>query len=179
MESGFVLIWRALYTSPWSSPSFTIPRTIEGAPVLVEDSRESPVPVVGLIPHSGDMCLLRRVHAFDDAMIECRVDSHKDAANPLRNAAGLPVSAGIEYAAQAMAAHGALSARDGSRPRSGYLAVLSRVEWFCERLDDLPGELTVIAHRLASSSQGSNYRFQLVHEEQSLLEGQAVVALQD
>jgi predicted hotdog family 3-hydroxylacyl-ACP dehydratase len=97
----------------------------------------------------------------------------------LRNATGLPISAGIEYAAQAMAVHGALGAKDSGRPRSGYLAVLSRVEWFRETLDDLPGELAVVAHRLASSESGSNYRFQVFHEGQSLLEGQAVVALRD
>jgi predicted hotdog family 3-hydroxylacyl-ACP dehydratase len=146
---------------------------------VVEVSSELSVEVAGLIPHSGEMCLLRRIHAFDDTTIECRADSHRDTSNPLRNATGLPISAGIEYAAQAMAVHGALGAKDSGRPRSGYLAVLSRVEWFRETLDDLPGELAVVAHRLASSESGSNYRFQVFHEGQSLLEGQAVVALRD
>ena len=54
-----------------------------------------------------------------------------------------------------------------------------RVEWSRERLDDLPGDLTVTAHRLASSDQGANYRFELSHQGQSLLQGQAVVALRD
>ncbi len=135
--------------------------------------------ISSLLPHSGAMCLLERVEAWDEITIECRAISHRDPANPLRHQGQLPVQAGIEYLAQAMAIHGTLCEQRVGRPRMGYLAVLSRVDWYCSRLDDLPGELTVIAEKQAVSGGGYSYYFRLYHGQRLLLEGQAVVALQD
>ncbi|MEK6297982.1 MAG: hydroxymyristoyl-ACP dehydratase, partial [Paraburkholderia tropica] len=36
------------------------------------------------IPHSGAMCLLDSVEAWDDAQIRCLATSHLDTHNPLR-----------------------------------------------------------------------------------------------
>jgi predicted hotdog family 3-hydroxylacyl-ACP dehydratase len=48
-----------------------------------------------------------------------------DRTNPLRNNGSLPVSALIEYGAQAMAVHGALIAKDLTKQiQEGYLAAL-------------------------------------------------------
>lgn len=132
-----------------------------------------------LLPHSGAMCLLQRVHQWDDQSIECRTESHLDFANPLRVVDQLPVQAGIEYVAQAMAIHGTLGEQRQGRPRIGYLAVLSKVDWYCDRLDDLPGELRVCAQQQAASEGGFSYSFSLYHRDRVLLEGQAIVALQD
>jgi predicted hotdog family 3-hydroxylacyl-ACP dehydratase len=55
------------------------------------------------IPHHGSMCLLHAVNHWDSAEICCSARKHAAPGNPLRNAHGLPISADIAYAAQAMA----------------------------------------------------------------------------
>ena len=72
------------------------------------------------------MCLLDAVLDWDDARITCRATSHADPANPLRADGRLGAANGIEYAAQAMAVHGAL------------LAKLARGEGGTVSLDYLP-----------------------------------------
>src|SRR5262250_1492609 len=62
------------------------------------------------IPHKGRMCLLDEVLSWDAARIRCRSGSHRAADNPLRAHGRLGAACGIEYAAQAMAVHGALVA---------------------------------------------------------------------
>jgi len=115
--------------------------------------------IARLIPHQGAMCLLARVVAHDSTSITCEAESHADPANPLRNADGLPASAGVEYAAQAIALHAALGKQAGAPVGRGFLAVLSDVRWSRPRLDDLPGPLNVRAELLADTGGGLQYRF--------------------
>ncbi len=61
-----------------------------------------------LVPHAGAMCLLESVVQYDDQSICCETSSHLGAHNPLRYKGRLSSLCGIEYAAQAMALHGAL-----------------------------------------------------------------------
>lgn len=132
------------------------------------------------------MCLLDEVISWDEQTIICESHSHRLTDNPLRSGDHLPVEAGIEYAAQAMAIHGSLLARasqseqqESARPRIGYLAVLSKVEWSVMRLDDVPGGLEVRASCIAASAAGSQYQFTLSAAGRELLSGQALVALSD
>jgi predicted hotdog family 3-hydroxylacyl-ACP dehydratase len=62
------------------------------------------------IPHHGPMCLLDEVIGWDTERITCISGSHRSADNPLRARGRLGIACGIEYAAQAMAVHGALVA---------------------------------------------------------------------
>jgi predicted hotdog family 3-hydroxylacyl-ACP dehydratase len=133
--------------------------------------------IAALIPHAGAMCLLERVAAWDDSSIRSVAVSHADAGNPLRCAGRLPVLCGIEYAAQAMALHGALSGVAGARPRSGYLASLRDVACGRERLDDLPGELEIEAVRLMGDDSRVIYQFTLQAGEALVLSGRATVVL--
>ncbi len=129
-----------------------------------------------LIPHAAAMRLLERVIAHDATSITCEAESHRDASNPLRNADGLPISAGIEYAAQAIALHAALRKAGGPAGR-GYLAVLSDVRWSQERLDDLPAPLLVQADLLADTGGGLQYRFSVgAPGEPAAIQGVQVVA---
>lgn len=134
-----------------------------------------------LLPHAGSMCLLDTVSAWDESEITCCADSHRAADNPLAVDGRLPIEAGIEYAAQAMAIHGSLcGGRDkGGAPRIGYLAVLSKVRWSVQHLDDCDSPLRVRATRLVATADGSHYQFELSHRGAVLLSGQAVVALAD
>lgn len=142
--------------------------------------------IKSLIPHAGSMCLLDRVVMFDDTRIACHASSHRDLNNPLRHNHQLSAQAGIEYAAQAVAAHGSLLATqrgDTSSPRGGMIAVLTDISWQVERLDTLAADLIVSAEKLADLPQGLNYRFTLstnneLADQQTLLEGELIIALQ-
>lgn len=135
--------------------------------------------LASLLPHSGTMCLLDSVFSWSDHIIHCRAVSHQNANNPLRDRGILPIHAGIEYAAQAMAIHGRLSQGKEGELKIGYLVVLTGVDWYCSRLDDFPEALIIVAERLVAANNGSNYRFSLSHQDTVLLEGQAVVALEE
>ena len=137
--------------------------------------------IASLIPHAGSMCLLDAVDTYDQQRIVCSASSHRDTHNPLRHADQLSVQAGIEYAAQAVAAHGSLLMRQQNpqaAPRGGMIAVLTDVRWQVERLDTVSDDLTISAERLAELPQGLQYRFALHTEQQELLSGEMIIALQ-
>ncbi len=131
-----------------------------------------------LIPHAGEMCLLARVVACDETTVRCEADNHRDGANPLRNGQGLPASAGIEYAAQAMALHAALGSADGGGAiQSGAIAVLSDVRWTADFLDGIDGPLSVEATLLAGTGGGRQYSFAVgPRGGEALISGTVVVA---
>ena len=129
------------------------------------------------IPHQGTMCLLDAVQSWSAETIACTAHSHRDPANPLRAGGRLGAANGIEYAAQAMAIHGALLAGNDGQPRQGYLTSVRGVTLHTDRLDDLPGELAVHAERLSGDSNNILYQFSLSHGGDCLLEGRAAVIL--
>lgn len=134
--------------------------------------------IEGLIPHAGSMCLLERVVQWDPESIECRTRSQLAADNPLRVDGGVPIEAGIEYAAQAMAVHGGLGDADGGGPRRGFVAVVNRVSWDGEWLDDEPGELCIHASALSGDDDGRQYAFRIDRGNRNLIEGTALVVLE-
>jgi predicted hotdog family 3-hydroxylacyl-ACP dehydratase len=119
------------------------------------------------IPHQGAMCLLDQVVSWDTRGIVCRSITHRAADNPLRAHGRLGAACAIEYAAQAIAVHGALL-----QPQSGggigLLTSARAVELLVGRLDDLKADLRISAQRLHSDAQGALYSFAL-HAENSLL----------
>ena len=133
--------------------------------------------IAARIPHHGDMCLLDAVVDWSETAISCRATSHADPANPLRAADRLGAANGIEYAAQAMAVHGALLAGSSDKPRQGYLTSVRSVSLHVARLDNLAGELSVQAERLSGDSNHILYQFSLSHDGHCLLEGRAAVVL--
>ena len=138
--------------------------------------------IEALIPHRGPMCLLDRMTSWDGTRIECVAVNHRDAGHPLRSASGLLASAAIEYAAQAMALHGALSAAAaGDRAAPGFLASARDVRLACRRLDDLPSadrdELVVVAERQAADAARLLYAFVLRHDGREIASGRVAVVL--
>ena len=98
--------------------------------------------------------------------------------NPLRSADGLLAPCAIEYAAQAMALHGALIALPGTAARPGYLASVRNVRLTVPRLDQIVGSLQVRAERLAGDARQILYGFAVSDEHGALLvDGRAVVVL--
>lgn len=136
--------------------------------------------IAARIPHQGSMCLLDAVSDWSAERIACRATSHADPANPLRADGRLGAAAGIEYAAQAMAIHGALLAGPadaGEAPRQGYLTSVRGVTLHVARLDDLPGALKVEAERLSGDGNTILYRFAVSHAGRCLVDGRAAVVL--
>jgi predicted hotdog family 3-hydroxylacyl-ACP dehydratase len=129
------------------------------------------------IPHSGSMCLLDEVAEWDAERIRCTATSHLDAHNPLRAHGRLAAVCGVEYAAQAMAVHGALLGAGEERPRAGFLASVREVEAQVARLDTLDGPLSVEAERLSGNGNNILYRFALSCGARVLLTGRAAVML--
>lgn len=134
--------------------------------------------IAALIPHQGTMCLLERVVHWDRAAIVCEAISHRDPANPLRSAGGLLAPCAIEYAAQAMAVHGALVGKEDGRPPSpGYLASARAVSLLRWRLDDLPGVLRIEVTRGAGDDRQVLYAFAVSHAGEPVAAGRATVVL--
>lgn len=129
------------------------------------------------IPHQGDMCLLDAVVDWSENTIFCRAVSHTNPANPLRADGRLGAATGIEYAAQAMAIHGALLAGQDDAPRQGYLTSVRSVTLHADRLDDLSGALEVQAERLSGDANNILYQFSVGHAGRCLLAGRAAVVL--
>lgn len=129
------------------------------------------------IPHQGAMCLLDAVEQWDAEAIVCRASSHRRSDNPLRAADRLGIANGIEFAAQAMAVHGALLAADDAAPTVGFLTSVREVQWQRPRLDDIASDLMVHAQRISGSANSLLYRFELRADEAVVLRGRASVML--
>jgi predicted hotdog family 3-hydroxylacyl-ACP dehydratase len=156
-----------------------MPLTLAGAPATLQHEA-----IARRIPHQGCMCLLERVTAWDAGQITCEASSHRAGDNPLRAYGRLGASCGIEYAAQAMAMHGALIAEafcsaEGilPEPQVGYLASVRSVTLHVERLDDISGPLTIHAERMSGDASTILYSFSLHAGPALLLSGRAVVVL--
>ena len=145
------------------------------------------------IPHQGRMCLLDEVVSWDEGVITCRSSSHRDPDNPLRARGQLGIACGVEYAAQAMAVHGALLARATAAtaaaavagvagaattaPTMGFLAGVRGVEMHVLRLDDVAEDMLCEARRVAGDGATALYEFELRTTALRLLSGRATVLL--
>lgn len=136
------------------------------------------------IPHQGDMCLLDTVTGWDGDHIACQASNHQAADNPLRAEGRLGAACGVEYAAQAMAVHGALVAEsmadglDAARvPRAGYLASIRGVTLHVDRLDTVAAPLMISAERITGDNNTVLYSFAVKAGNTALLSGRAVVVL--
>ena len=129
------------------------------------------------IPHHGRMCLLDEVIAWSAARVSCRSSTHREADNPLRAHGRLGIACGIEYAAQAMAVHGALvaGAPAAGAPVAGFLAAVRDVRFHSLRLDDVRGDLICDAVRMAGDATTALYEFELRSAAAPLLSGRATV----
>lgn len=134
--------------------------------------------IAARIPHQGTMCLLDRLEAWDALTIHCSTRTHQDPANPLRTARGLLAPCAIEYAAQAMALHGGLTAAPDQPPSAGYIASTRNVRLHRLSLHDAPTPLHLHAERLSGDAQQVMYAFRVLDGDgAAVAEGRAVVVL--
>lgn len=144
----------------------------------MSDLRLDRAAIAARIPHAGAMCLLHEVVAWNADSIECRARSHRDPANPLRARGRLAAVHAIEYAAQAMALHGALLGGEGApATRPGYIGAVRALELHVVRLDDVADDLEVRAERLAGDANHVLYAFDVRSGDRLLAEGRVSVAL--
>jgi predicted hotdog family 3-hydroxylacyl-ACP dehydratase len=138
------------------------------------------------IPHRGRMCLLDEIIEWDAQHVRCRSGTHRAADNPLRSQGRLGAACGIEYAAQAMAVHGALAAGahlagtggiaiGEAQPAAGFLAGLREVQLQVLRFDDMEADLICDALLLAGDGGTALYEFAVACGAQPLLRGRATV----
>ncbi len=136
----------------------------------------APAPrIKDLVPQTGSMVLLDRVERWDENEIVCSSQSHRDQNNPLRREGMLPSIYGIEYGAQAIAVHGALTGHGSP----GYLAAIKDVQVGVTRLDDISSDLRVTALRLLADAGALVYGFSIVRTDngQRLLDGRISIFL--
>ncbi len=126
-----------------------------------------------LIRHSGKMCLLNCVVAYDNEHIVCSSTSHGDKDNPLRTSDGLSAIHGIEYGAQAMALHGGLM---NSLGRVGYLVAVRDLETDVEWLHDIFEPIHVTATAAMQNESGATYRFLIEVSDRPLVSGRLTIA---
>ena len=126
------------------------------------------------LPHQGAMNLLDAIVRWDATTVHAISNRHGAPDHPLRRGAELPATAGIEYGAQAAAAHGALAAQ--GRSPAGFLASMRRVTFHVRRLDDVAGPLEIFAEQLGSADAGVLYRFEVRTAARCLVEGRVSVA---
>ena len=103
--------------------------------------------------------------------------AHRDADNPLRSGDELSALCGIEYAAQAMAVHGAWGGMIDKKPRAGYLASLRDVTCRIMRLDTLHDDLVIDVEKLMGDEARAIYQFTLHAGSSEVMSGRATVVL--
>lgn len=129
------------------------------------------------IPHQGQMCLLDRVEYWDAQAVRCSAISHRAPDHPLRAHGRLAAACGIEYAAQAMAVHGALLAQQQAPAQVGFLASVRAATLHVGRLDDIAADLTVEARQFSSDGNNVLYDFWIRADGRILLDGRAAVII--
>ncbi len=126
------------------------------------------------LPHQGRMSLLEEIVAFDESRIRAVARRHRDPDHPLRVGGELPAVCGVEYGAQAAAAHGAACAAHPSG--AGLLAGIRSLRLNARRLDDVAGDLEVEAEQLGAGAGGVLYSFTVSGGGRVLVAGRVTVA---
>lgn len=137
-----------------------------------------PLDLAELLPHAEPMVLLDEIVKWNAQEIVCMARSHLNRDNPLRDSGRLSVFCGVEYAAQAMAAHSRLTATATGAPPQGFIATASKLEAAVATLDHYSDALVVTAIQVAVNGDSSLYGFSVATESELLLTGQLMVIKQ-
>lgn len=119
------------------------------------------------------MILLDTVESWTASDIVCITNSHRRAGNPLCRAGMLPAYAAIEFAAQAMAIHGALNGN--GEARAGVLGSVRHFRTLVASLDGIHDTLRVSASLRRGEARCAVYRFAIRTESTDIASGQATV----
>jgi predicted hotdog family 3-hydroxylacyl-ACP dehydratase len=124
------------------------------------------------------MCLLDQVLSWDAQRIECASATHRAIDHPLRAYDRLGAACALEYAAQAMAVHGALLQPQSARAAGfGMLASARALELYVTRLDEVPDDLIIRAQCEQADARGARYSFTVSAAQGLLAQGRASLVL--
>lgn len=132
------------------------------------------------LPHSGAMCLLQRVIAWDKQSICCSANSHLSTANPLRQNNALPGLCALEYAAQAVALHGVLKRQQrgvAGRYAEAYVVSSKQLIFAAGDLSDAAESLIITAELTVWHEASAVYAVSVAAGERRLLQGDLTVIL--
>jgi predicted hotdog family 3-hydroxylacyl-ACP dehydratase len=120
--------------------------------------------IAALLPHAGNALMIDRVLRWDEQEILVATSRHLAADNPLRRDGRLASVHLAAFAAQAMAIHGGLkTVAAGARPQPALLVSVRDLRLRCDYLDDLAGELEIIARSLLANAGNWQYEFTVRH----------------
>lgn len=128
-----------------------------------------------LLPHFGDMCLLQSLERWTPETASCLSTSHQNPAHPLAEGERLGSANLIEYAAQAMALHGALLAGTDNSSGHGILAGVRRVNLLVDDLANISGPMAITVTLVSGDSRSALYDFQVTADTETLASGRATV----
>jgi predicted hotdog family 3-hydroxylacyl-ACP dehydratase len=127
------------------------------------------------LPHGAGMQLIDQVIRYDDKEILCLTQSHRRRDHPLSVEEQLPLTAMIEYAAQAAGLHFALSrSSDVAAPVAGYIGALKGVHFYPEV--GVGDELAIVATPLVREQKMAIYHFVISTDDRRLAEGRISLA---
>jgi predicted hotdog family 3-hydroxylacyl-ACP dehydratase len=135
------------------------------------------------VPHRDAMCLLDTVASWSEETI-CASANIDVKSNPLAIDGQLDSTAAIEYAAQAMAVHGALlsevaelQGKPQRKPLMGFLASVRSIVCHRPQLNDSNQHLNITATRTAGTESPVSYDFVVSTDESVCVTGKATVVL--
>jgi predicted hotdog family 3-hydroxylacyl-ACP dehydratase len=125
-----------------------------------------------LLPHAGTARMIERVVAWDATSITTATSTHRAPGNPLRSDGRLASVHLIEYGAQTMALHGGLRERErGLRALPALLVSVRDFRAARAFIDDLPGDLLLVARVLLTTPASWQYEFEARHEGAAIASG--------
>lgn len=133
-----------------------------------------------LLSHTGSMSLLNEILSADKDSLTATAISHLESNNPLRAEGSLSTVNGIEYAAQAMAVHGALLAQHSGAEYStqkGYIATVRNIEINKPFFPETEGVLLIQVRLLMSNDNGFTYEFHINYKQDEFISGKITVFL--
>ncbi|MEO8848866.1 MAG: 3-hydroxylacyl-ACP dehydratase [Casimicrobiaceae bacterium] len=137
-------------------------------------------PIASLLPHTGSMIMPQEILHFDKLRLTCSTRRHRAADNPLRCDGRLAALAGIEFAAQAMALHGALRRSPPAALRHGRLVSVRDVAITRPFLDDVEAPLIIECVLQVASADVFAYDFSVgAASGEPMVQGRATVMMAD
>ncbi len=133
--------------------------------------------IAKLLPHAGTARMIERVVRWDRESIVAATTRHRATDNPLRHEGRLAAVHLAEFGAQTMAIHGGLlNQADGKEWKPALLVAVRDLAVTRDFVDDLPGEIDIIARVLLATPANFQYEFEVVHAGQ-LIAGGRVAAM--
>ena len=132
-----------------------------------------------LLPHAGSARLIERVLRWDAQEILAATARHRSPDNPLRREGRLASVHLVEFAAQVMAIHGGLlDTAAGREPQPALLVSVRDLQLQLDHIDQLEGELEILARVLLANPGNWQYSFTVVHDGETIASGRIAAIAQ-